>query len=211
MSESVVIAKLSGCREECVELKDITMSRLSITVTLSQMCNCTCVVARAVKLHGVSRYVTGDVIRNHMWELTRCQWMTVPVFHYLLPDHLDVLKALHTADVVHQDVGVGVANTSAAQIQPLLQDRHAERKTKIYKQIEVLAMAVALDWNISTTDDPLTFNLPPVSKTFSLFCEISQHLLDWFYEDTHDKPFFPERLHEVDICGFEPHVLTTFG
>lgn len=54
--------------------------------------------------------------------------MTIPVFHYLLPDHLDIFKALHAADVVHQDVGVGIANTSAAQIQPLLQDRHAERK-----------------------------------------------------------------------------------
>lgn len=38
----------------------------------------------------------------------------------LLSDHLDVFKALHAADVVHQDVGVGVADTSAAQVQPLL-------------------------------------------------------------------------------------------
>lgn len=39
---------------------------------------------------------------------------TVPVLHYLLFDHFDVFKALHTADVIHQDVGVGVADASAA-------------------------------------------------------------------------------------------------
>lgn len=54
--------------------------------------------------------------------------LTTPVLHYLLSDHLDVFKALHAADVVHQDVSVGVADTSAAQIQPLLKDRHTERK-----------------------------------------------------------------------------------
>lgn len=40
--------------------------------------------------------------------------LTIPVLHYLLFDHFDIFKALHTADVVHQDVGVGIANTSAA-------------------------------------------------------------------------------------------------
>lgn len=40
--------------------------------------------------------------------------MCVPVLHYLLSDHLDIFEALHAADVVHQDVGVGVADTSAA-------------------------------------------------------------------------------------------------
>lgn len=46
----------------------------------------------------------------------------------LLADHLDVFKALHAADVVHQDVGVGVADTSAAQVQPLLQRSEVRRK-----------------------------------------------------------------------------------
>lgn len=46
--------------------------------------------------------------------------LTLPVLHYLLPDHFDVFKALHAADVVHQDVGIGIANPPAAQIQPLL-------------------------------------------------------------------------------------------
>lgn len=49
---------------------------------------------------------------------------TIPVFYYLLPDHLHVFKTLHAADVVHQDVGVGVANASATQIQPLLEDTY---------------------------------------------------------------------------------------
>ncbi len=68
-----------------------------------------------------------------------CQWLyihelqlTIPVLHYLLPDHLNVFKALHAADVVHQDVGVGIANTSAAQIQPLLKKRHT-KETVILK------------------------------------------------------------------------------
>ena len=52
---------------------------------------------------------------------------TIPVLHYLLSDHLDVFKALHTADVIHQDVGIGIANTSATQVQPLLNERHREK------------------------------------------------------------------------------------
>ncbi len=67
-----------------------------------------------------------------------CQWLhiqelrsTVPVLHYLLPDHLDVFKALHAADVIHQDVGVGIANTSAAQIQPLLMERHTKKMKNV--------------------------------------------------------------------------------
>lgn len=54
----------------------------------------------------------------------------VPVLNDLLSDHFDVFKALHTADVVHQDVGVGIADTSAAQIQPLLKGR--QREENIY-------------------------------------------------------------------------------
>lgn len=51
--------------------------------------------------------------------------MTVPVFDNLLPDHLDIFKALHAADVIHQDVGVGVAYSSASQVQPLLEDKQS--------------------------------------------------------------------------------------
>lgn len=51
------------------------------------------------------------------------------MLHYLLPDHLDVFKALHAADVVHQDVGVCIADASAAQIQPLLKDKHTQKET----------------------------------------------------------------------------------
>lgn len=40
MPESNVITKLSGCRRECAGLKDIATRRLSVTVTLSQTCNC---------------------------------------------------------------------------------------------------------------------------------------------------------------------------
>ena len=46
----------------------------------------------------------------------------VPVLHDLLSDHLDVLEAVHAADVVDQDVGVGVPDASAPQVQPLLQE-----------------------------------------------------------------------------------------
>lgn len=63
--------------------------------------------------------------------------LTLPVLYYLLPDHLHVFKALHAADVVHQDVGVGIPDTSAAQIQPLLKDRHTERKTQIFKHLDI--------------------------------------------------------------------------
>lgn len=52
------------------------------------------------------------------------------MLYYLLPDHLDVFKALHAADVVHQDVGVCIADASAAQIQPLLKDKHTEGDTQ---------------------------------------------------------------------------------
>lgn len=53
----------------------------------------------------------------------------LPVLHYLLPDHLDVFEALHAADVVHQDVRVGIPNPPAAQVQPLL--KYAEREGNI--------------------------------------------------------------------------------
>lgn len=53
--------------------------------------------------------------------------MNVPVLHYLLSDHFHVFKALHTTDVIHQDVSVGVADASAAQIQPFLNDREKHK------------------------------------------------------------------------------------
>lgn len=61
--------------------------------------------------------------RNCVWMLRHLRvsgQLDVPVLHYLLPDHLDVFKALHAADVVHQDVSVGIPNPPAAQVQPLL-------------------------------------------------------------------------------------------
>lgn len=61
------------------------------------------------------------------------------MLHDLLPDHLDVLEALHAADIVHQDVGVGVANTPAAQIQPLLEDRRRETHEGTHKHIPSMA------------------------------------------------------------------------
>ena len=42
------------------------------------------------------------------------------MLYYLLSDHLDVFEALHAADVIDQDVGVGVTNPQAAEIHPLL-------------------------------------------------------------------------------------------
>lgn len=64
------------------------------------------------------------------------QLSAIPVLYYLLSDHFDVFKALHTADVIHQDVSVGIANSSAAQIQPFLKgqiwtERHENTQKKV--------------------------------------------------------------------------------
>jgi len=59
--------------------------------------------------------------------------VAVPVLHNLLSDHLDVFKAVHAADVVHQDVGVSVADATATQVQPLLQE------TKKMKNDEIMS------------------------------------------------------------------------
>lgn len=60
-----------------------------------------------------------EKLSGHVPNTRTCLWMLrhqqdVPVLHYLLPDHLDVFKALHAADVVHQDVCIGIPNPPAA-------------------------------------------------------------------------------------------------
>lgn len=53
----------------------------------------------------------------------------IPVIHNLLSDHLDILKALHTADVIDQNVGVSAADSSTPRIQPLLMETNKQTKT----------------------------------------------------------------------------------
>lgn len=81
---------------------------------VTNLCNCASswqnseIVSRHASRRCHQRLLTGRLTR------LACQYASVPVLHYLLSDHLDVFEALHAADVVHQDVGVGVADTSAA-------------------------------------------------------------------------------------------------
>lgn len=66
--------------------------------------------------------MAGSPVRKHVRGCVYSLSTSLPVLYDLLSDHFNVFKTLHAADVVHQYVGVGVADASAAQIKPLLKD-----------------------------------------------------------------------------------------
>lgn len=114
-------------KDICKQADDLLLSRCDIYV-IERLCSKAvkkCQLSPDVWWEGFS--IDSAVRVNKLY--VRGWSQSIPVLHYLLSDHLDVFKALHTANVVYQDVGIGVSDTPAAQIQPLLMETERERNT----------------------------------------------------------------------------------